>query len=68
MVSQINALYLDGREVYWNANSYGHSTYNGSNFGGTCDHGDHIGPNGAIYNFGGGVYCEPRFGDQLPGM
>ena len=61
---QINALYLDGREVYWRGSGVGNSTRNGSNFGGTCDSNDHAGPNGQTYNFGGGVYCEASYGDQ----
>ena len=58
-------LYLDGRQVFWDVGSVGNTTRNGVNFGGSADGNDHIGPNGAHYNFGGKVYCEARFGDQL---
>ena len=40
---------------------------NGVNFGGEAASGQHTGPNGAKYDFGGKVYCEARFGDQAHG-
>ncbi len=64
-------LWLDGRQVYWQGSGAGWSVRNGYGFGGVADGNDHIGPDGSIYNFGGtghsGIYCEARFGDQLPG-
>jgi hypothetical protein len=61
-------LYLDGRQVFFNAGStFGHTVRNGIAFGGDADGFDHIGPNGQNYNFGGKVYCEARYGEQLPG-
>jgi hypothetical protein len=63
----IQALYLDGRKVYFNEGSSGHSVRNGWGFGGSAAGGDHIGPGGQTYNFGGLVYAEARYGDQLPG-
>ena len=63
----ILGLYLDGRKVYWDTSSNGNTTRNGVNFGGHADGNDHIGPDGNTYNFGGLVYCEARYGDQLSG-
>lgn len=64
----ILSLYLDGRKVYWGGTGDGYGTRNGVTFGGWCDSSDHIGPDGSTYNFGGNlVYCEARYGDQLPG-
>lgn len=61
-------MYLDGRLVWWNPSSVGHSFRNGVSFGGSPDGADHTGPDGNKYNLNGNVcYCEPRFGDQLPG-
>ncbi len=61
-------LYLDGRQVFWRGSggTAGYTVRNGVGFGGDADHGDHIGPNGQKYNFGTLVYCQARFGDQLP--
>ncbi|RZU39322.1 fibronectin type III domain-containing protein [Edaphobacter modestus] len=59
-------LYLDGRQVFF-APGVGNTTRNGVNFGGTAASGSHTGPNGVQYDFGGKVYCECRWGDQLPG-
>jgi len=67
----IQNLYLDGRQVHWQAGSVGNSTRNGINFGGNADSNTYTGPNGVQYNFGGtghsGLYCEARYGDQLDG-
>ena len=65
VIDSIVNLYLDGRQVFWQSGSVGNTTRNGVNFGGSADGNDHIGPNGAHYNFGTLVYCEARFGDQL---
>ncbi|WP_213805764.1 hypothetical protein [Granulicella sp. dw_53] len=70
-VESIVNLYLDGRQVHWQAGSAGNSTRNGVNFGGNADGGTYVGPDGINYNFGGtghsGIYCEARYGDQAPG-
>ncbi len=63
----IEALYLDGRLVHWDTSSHGNSTRNGVNFGGHAAGGNFIGPDGSQYGFGGLVYCEARFGDQVDG-
>ena len=63
----IENLYLDGRLVHFDGNSIGHTIRNGYAFGGTADGGTYTGPDGQQYNFGGKVYCEAKFGDQLPG-
>jgi hypothetical protein len=67
----IENLYLDGRQVHWSVGSAGNTTRNGVNFGGIADGGTYVGPDGLRYNFGGtghkGIYCEARYGDQLPG-
>ncbi|MBB5066137.1 fibronectin type III domain-containing protein [Granulicella mallensis] len=63
----IENLYLDGRQVYWDTTSAGNTTQNGYNFGGNADGNSHQGPNGVQYNFGTLVYCEARYGEQLPG-
>jgi hypothetical protein len=63
----IEAIYLDGRRVYFNTSSAGNSTRNGINFGGSADGNNYTGPDGQQYNFGGLVYVEARYGDQLPG-
>ncbi len=60
-------LYLDGRQVFWQPNSVGYTTRNSSDFGGTASSGTHTGPDGVPYDFGGKVYAEAKFGDQLPG-
>jgi hypothetical protein len=64
----IENLYLDGRQVFWDPGSFGNTTRNGVNFGGSSDGSTHIGPGGAHYNFGTPlVYCEARWGDQAEG-
>ena len=63
----VESLYLDGRLVYFDSTTYGSSTRNGVTFGGHSDGNDHVAPDGTTYNFGGLVYCEARYGDQLPG-
>ena len=63
----IIGLYLDGRLVYFDTTSGGNSTRNGYNFGGSANGNSYGGPDGVQYNFGGLVYCEARYGDQLPG-
>ena len=57
-------LYLDGRQVVFTGSGVGNTTRNGVNFGGNADGGNHTGPNGVQYNFGGLVYAEACFGDQ----
>ncbi len=66
-IENMTALWLDGRQVFFDPTSFGSSTRNGVTFGGHADGNDHTAPDGSIYNFGGLVYCEPRFGDQLDG-
>lgn len=66
-IAAIENLYLDGRQVHWNVGSGGNTTRNGVNFGGSAAGGNFSGPNGQLYNFGGLVYCEARFGDQAAG-
>jgi hypothetical protein len=64
----IENLFLDGRQVFWDPGSFGNTTRNGINFGGNSDGSDHTDEGGNHYNFGGPlVYCEARYGDQLPG-
>jgi hypothetical protein len=63
----IENLYLDGRQVFWDVGGSGNTTQNGYNFGGAAAGGDKVGPNGATYNFDTLVYCEARYGTQLPG-
>jgi hypothetical protein len=64
----IQSLYLDGRKVYFNPGStFGYHVRNGFGFGGDADGSNHTGPGGQTYNFGGLVYCEARYGDQMPG-
>jgi hypothetical protein len=60
-------LYLDGRQVHFVQGGVGNVTRNGVNFGGSADSNTYTGPNGVQYNFGGAVYCEAKYGDQLPG-
>jgi hypothetical protein len=64
----IENLYLDGRQVYWQGSGVGWCVRNGVGFGGIADGNNHTGPDGQQYNFGGtghsGIYCEARFGDQ----
>ncbi len=62
----ITGLYLDGRLVYFE-NGVGTTTRNGYTFGGAADGVSRTGPNGVKYNFGGLVYCEARYGDQVSG-
>jgi hypothetical protein len=64
----IENLFLDGRQVFWDPGSFGNVTTNGYNFGGNSDGSDHTDEGGQHYNFGGPlVYCEARYGAQLPG-
>ena len=65
-LSAIQNIYLDGRQVYFN-NGVGTSTRNGITFGGAADGNNHTGPDGTQYNFGGKVYVEARYGDQVSG-
>ncbi|WP_420239269.1 hypothetical protein ACOBR2_06735 [Telmatobacter bradus] len=60
----IEALYLDGRQVYWTAGSHMNQTVGGYNFGGNADGSGHTGPDGSTYNFGGLVFCAAYYGDQ----
>ncbi len=62
----IQSLYLDGRLVHFDAGSAGHTNHNQVSFGGAADGGNHTGPNGQQYNFGGKVFCQAFQGDQLP--
>lgn len=57
--------YLDGRRIFFIPGSTGNVTRNGVTFGGTADGGDHTGPDGLQYNFGGDgtVFISPHFGD-----
>lgn len=66
-IAAINAVYLDGRQVFFEGSGTGWSVRNGVGFGGWADGGDHIAPDGSRYNFGGNVYVEARYGDQLEG-
>lgn len=67
-VNAIVNLFLDGRQVYWKGGSDpGFTVRNGIGFGGNADGNDHKDQGGNTYNFGGLVYCEARFGTQLPG-
>jgi len=63
----IVGLNLDGRKVYFQGSGPGWSVRNGVGFGGNPDSGNHTGPGGNTYNFGGKVYCEARYGDQSAG-
>ncbi len=65
-LSAIQNIYLDGRQVYF-TNGVGTSTRNGITFGGAADSNSHTGPDGTQYNFGGKVYVEARYGDQVSG-
>jgi hypothetical protein len=71
VVDSIQNLYLDGRQVHWQGSGPGYSIRNGVGFGGVANSNSYTGPNGVQYNFGGtghsGIYCEARYGDQLPG-
>lgn len=70
-VDSLVNLYLDGRQVYWLGSGPGYSVRNGVGFGGVASNSTYTGPDGTQYNFGGtghsGIYCEARYGDQLPG-
>jgi hypothetical protein len=63
----ILGLFLDGRQVIFEGSGVGFSVRNGVGFGGNADGNDHTDEGGNHYNFGGLVYCEARYGDQLPG-
>ncbi len=67
VVSAIEALYLNGRRVYFQTGPGTVTSPNGTYFGGSADSNTYTGPDGQPYNFGGLVYCEPRYGTQLPG-
>lgn len=64
-LDSILSAYLDGRRVFFIPGSPFNVTRNGVNFGGTADGGDHTGPEGLQYNFGGNgtVFISPHFGD-----
>ncbi|MBB6144707.1 hypothetical protein HNQ77_002663 [Silvibacterium bohemicum] len=66
-VNAIQSLYLDGRKVFWEVGSNANTTRNGINFGGQANSNTYVGPDGSHYNFGGLVFCEARFGDQVEG-
>jgi hypothetical protein len=64
----IQAIFLDGRKVFFKGSGFGWAVRNGVGFGGDADNNDHIGPDGVTkYNFGGKVYVEARYGDQPSG-
>lgn len=63
----IESLYLDGRKVFFDTGSFGYTVRNGIGFGGSADGATRTGPGGPQYNFGGKVFCEARYGDQLAG-
>ncbi len=60
-------LFLDGRQVIWSGSGPGWTIRNGFGFGGNADNNTHTDEGNNRYNFGGLVYAEARFGDQLPG-
>ena len=64
VIDSIGALYLDGRQVFFNS-GVGTTTRNGVTFGGSANSSTYSGPNGVQYNFGGLVYCEACYGDQI---
>lgn len=66
-INAIESLYLDGRKVFFNTSSFGSTTRNGVTFGGDANSTTYSGPDGSHYNFGGLVFCEARFGDQVSG-
>ncbi|QMV19702.1 hypothetical protein GOB94_14120 [Granulicella sp. 5B5] len=64
----IDALYLDGRKVWFDTSSEGSEAGPGGIiFGGSADGNNHTGPNGVQYNFGGLVYCRAKYGTQVSG-
>lgn len=67
-IDAIEAMYIDGRQVYFQGSGVGWAVRNGTGFGGIADSSDHVGPGGQTYNFGGtghsGIYVEARYGDQ----
>jgi hypothetical protein len=63
----IEAIYLDGRRVWFDESSSGSRTYNGFTFGGSANGNTYTGPDGQRYNFGGLVYAEMRDGSQVSG-
>jgi len=67
-IHSIQGIYLDGRKVYFTGSGGGWSVRNGVGFGGNADGNDHLLPDGTgHYNFGGKVYVEARYGDQVAG-
>jgi hypothetical protein len=70
VLSAIEALYLDGRQVYFtdptNTSRGSVLSPDGTWFGGYADGITRTGPGGAEYTFDGRTYCEARFGNQLP--
>ena len=69
-IAAIEALYLDGRRVYFEQTAPGGGALlspDGTLFGGQANGTQYTGPNGQYYNFGGLVYCEARFGNQADG-
>ena len=66
----IDAIHLDGRQVFFDPASYGVTTRNGVSFGGHGDGQAYTGPDGQRYSFSGeDVYCEARYGDEVsPGV
>jgi hypothetical protein len=67
----IEALYLDGRKVYWQGANPAHpspyylpSPLGGMYFGGESDGGSYEGPNGQQYSFNGLVLAAAYYGDQ----
>ncbi len=66
-IAAITGLYLDGRKVYFEGSGTGWAVRNGVGFGGWADGDDHVAPDGSTYNFGGNVFAEARYGDQVEG-
>ena len=64
VISSIEALYLDGRRVYFETGGQGSTTHGGTEFGGYANLSTYIGPDGNSYSFGNNVYCEACYGDQ----
>lgn len=66
----IEAIYLDGRRVYFAGSGVGYGVRNGYGFGGGGDGRTYTGPDGSQYVFNNatsghsGVYLEARYGDQ----
>jgi hypothetical protein len=62
--SDIQALYLDGRKVWFNGSGAGWTVQNGVGFGGAANGNTYTGPDGTQYNFGNLVFANAYYGDQ----